>query len=103
VQAQVSFFRILFLNNWSLHKIGQGEFDQSAFERLLAEWIVACDQPFDEVDAERFRKMLQYAHRPSVKPLNIPHRTAIRTRIMNMGEDTVNNIKQMFSVRTKFR
>ncbi|KAK0229620.1 hypothetical protein EDD85DRAFT_733696, partial [Armillaria nabsnona] len=27
-----------------------GEWDQEKFETLLAEWIIACDQPFEEVD-----------------------------------------------------
>ena len=57
-----------------------------------------CDQPFDEVDKEPLRKLLQYTHQPSAKPLHIPYRTAIRTRVMKMGEETVDTIKQMFSV-----
>ncbi|KIL55008.1 hypothetical protein M378DRAFT_201131 [Amanita muscaria Koide BX008] len=75
----------------------KGEFVQDDFENLLAEWIVACDQPFDEVDKQPFRKLLVYTHRPSAKPLRIPHRTSIRARIMKMGEDTVGNVKKMFS------
>ncbi|KAF8874673.1 hypothetical protein BD779DRAFT_1406474, partial [Infundibulicybe gibba] len=39
--------------------------DQSKFERLLAEWMVACDQPFEEVDREEFRRLLTYAHHPA--------------------------------------
>ncbi|KIL63847.1 hypothetical protein M378DRAFT_50048, partial [Amanita muscaria Koide BX008] len=54
-----------------------GEFVQEDFEKLLAEWIVACDQPFDEVDKRPFRKLLEYAHRPSAKPLHIPHRSKV--------------------------
>jgi hypothetical protein len=28
------------------------------FEHLLTEWIVACDQPFDEVEKEEFVKLM---------------------------------------------
>jgi len=70
--------------------------DQEEFEKLLARWIVACDQPFDEVDKLEFRSLLEYTHlRPS---LHIPHRGAMRTRIMKMGEDTVDGIKKMIDV-----
>ncbi|KAK0234628.1 hypothetical protein EDD85DRAFT_955455 [Armillaria nabsnona] len=31
-----------------------GPWDQEKFKRLLAEWIVACDQPFEEVDRKEF-------------------------------------------------
>ena len=75
----------------------KGGFVQEEFENLLAEWIVACDQPFDEVDKQPFRKLLQYVHRPSTKSLRIPHHTAVWTRIMKMGKDTV-DIKKMFLV-----
>ncbi|KAG6823964.1 hypothetical protein H0H92_008436 [Tricholoma furcatifolium] len=53
------------------------DFDQDKFEELLAEWIVLCDQPFDEVDKQPFRRLLEYVHRPSGKTLKIPHCTAI--------------------------
>ncbi|KAG1795435.1 uncharacterized protein HD556DRAFT_1188586, partial [Suillus plorans] len=28
----------------------EANWDQGTFERLLAEWMVTCDQPFEEVD-----------------------------------------------------
>ncbi|KAK0492861.1 hypothetical protein EDD18DRAFT_1357236 [Armillaria luteobubalina] len=31
-----------------------GEWDQERFEHLLAEWMVACDQPFEEVKQKEF-------------------------------------------------
>ncbi|KAF8478000.1 hypothetical protein DFH94DRAFT_620353, partial [Russula ochroleuca] len=31
-----------------------GPWDQAKFEQLLTEWIVACDQPFDEVEKPKF-------------------------------------------------
>jgi hypothetical protein len=58
--------------------------------------VVACDQPFDEVEKPEFRQLLEYTHlRPS---LHIPYRGAIRKRIMKMGEDTVEGVKKMIKV-----
>jgi hypothetical protein len=69
------------------------EWSQDEFEKLLAEWMVVCDQPFDEVDEPSFRHLLEYTHFRS--SLNIPHRHAMKRRIMKMGEDTVEGIKKM--------
>ena len=30
------------------------------FEQLLIEWVVACDQPFDEVEKPEFISMMEY-------------------------------------------
>jgi hypothetical protein len=77
----------------------QAEWDQAKFEKLLAEWMVACDQPFEEVDRPEFRRLLEYTHlRPS---LTIPHRNTMKSRIMKMGEDTIEGMKQMISVRSR--
>ncbi len=76
----------------------QGPFDQNMFEKLLVEWIVACDQPFEEVERPELRRLLEYTHH-SFKALQVPHRTTIKTRVMKMGEDTINEVKKMFSVR----
>jgi hypothetical protein len=62
------------------------------------EWVVACDQPFDEVERPEFRRLLEYTHMGS-KPLDIPHRGALKNRIMTMGEDTVEGIKKMVKVQ----
>ncbi|KAF8236729.1 hypothetical protein L208DRAFT_1217461, partial [Tricholoma matsutake] len=35
-----------------------GPWDQAKFECLLTEWIVSCDQPFDEVKEEEFVKLM---------------------------------------------
>ncbi len=50
--------------------------------QLITEWIVACDQPFDEVEKPEFNCMLQYAHQDELK---IPGRNAIKHRVMKMG------------------
>ncbi|KAF5376117.1 hypothetical protein D9615_007777 [Tricholomella constricta] len=72
-----------------------GPWDQEHFEKLLAEWIVACDQPFDEVEKPEFINMMKYTHR-SATSLKLPGRNVIKRRIMKMGEETVEGIQQMF-------
>lgn len=70
--------------------------DQKKFETLLTEWIVACDQPFEEVNRPEFQELLEYTHfRPS---LQIPHRGTLRNRVMKMGEDTVAGVQKLISV-----
>ena len=66
-------------------------------ERLIVEWMVACDQPFTEVDRPEFRDMLTYAHHPS-PTLKIPHCNAIKPHMMKMGDDCVEATKEMFTV-----
>ena len=66
---------------------------------MLAKWIVATDQPFSTVDEPEFHDLLMYTHHPSPN-LHIPHRDAIKWRIMKMGEDTIEATKEMFKVRT---
>ena len=61
------------------------------------ECIVTCDQPFDEVDKPEFRAMLNYAHHPSLN-IKIPHRDAIKHRIMRMGDDNIESTRKMFKV-----
>jgi hypothetical protein len=58
--------------------------------------MVACDQPFEEVEQPEFRRLLEYTHlRPS---LHIPSRFTMNRRIMKMGEDTVTGVKQLIAV-----
>ena len=61
------------------------------------EWVVACDQLFDEIERPEFCRLLEYTHMGS-KPLDIPCRGALKNRIMKMGEDTVEGIKKMVKV-----
>jgi hypothetical protein len=67
------------------------------FKKYLAEWVVACDQPFEEVERPEFRRLLEYTHMGS-KPLDIPHRIALKDRIMKMGKSTVEGIQQLIKV-----
>ncbi|KAF8219860.1 hypothetical protein L208DRAFT_1337330, partial [Tricholoma matsutake] len=48
------------------------EWDQAKFEKLLVEWIVACDQQFEEVEHPALHALLMYTHYPGLPTLNIP-------------------------------
>jgi hypothetical protein len=77
----------------------QGPWDQEKFERLLTEWIVACDQPFDEVEKPEFIAMMNATrHAATGGPLKIPKREAIKRCVMKMGEETIEGVHEMFSV-----
>ncbi|KAF8223657.1 hypothetical protein L208DRAFT_1516345, partial [Tricholoma matsutake] len=71
-----------------------GPWDQEKFEDLLAKWIVATDQPFYTVDEPKFCDLMMYTHHPSPN-LKIPHRDTVRRWIMKMGDDTIEDTKQM--------
>ena len=67
------------------------------FKRYLVEWVVACDQPFEEVERPELRCLLEYTHMGS-KLLNIPYRTALKDRIIKMGKSTVTGIQKLVNV-----
>jgi len=71
--------------------------DQSKFEQLLTEWIVASDQPFDEVEDPFLVRLLQHTHNAGIK-LSIPSRESIRRRVTRMGSEMTNKTKEMFQV-----
>jgi hypothetical protein len=75
-----------------------GPWEQDKFEDMLTKWVVATDQPFYTVDEAEFRDLLIYTHHPSPN-LKIPHRDAIKRRIMRMGEDAITATREMFRVR----
>jgi hypothetical protein len=60
---------------------------------------VACDQPFDEVEKEEFIKLITYVHHPATS-IKLPGRDGIRRRVMKLGEDTMDGIREMFAVCT---
>ncbi|CAA7257320.1 unnamed protein product [Cyclocybe aegerita] len=70
--------------------------DQGHFEELLAKWIIECDEPFDVVECPSFKELLSYVHLFSCQPLKTPGRTAIHTKIMKLGEDTIEGVKSSF-------
>lgn len=78
-----------------MFSIQEANWDQNMFEQLLAQWMVACDQPFEEVDRLEFHRLLEYTHLQ--QSLHIPHRQAMKRRVMKMGEDTVTDVKKMIA------
>ena len=75
----------------------QDPWDQDKLKQLIVEWVVACDQPFKEVDQPEFQEMLIYAHHLA-PDLKIPHQDAIKRRIMKMGEDSIESTREMFAI-----
>lgn len=58
--------------------------------------MVICDQPFQEVEQPKLRCLLEYTH---LQPgLHILSSTTIKRRVMKMGEDTVEGVKQLVEV-----
>jgi hypothetical protein len=82
-------------------RIQQGPWDQEKFEQILTEWIVACDQPFEEVEKQEFVTMMNFV-RHTGSPLKIPKRQAIKRRVMKMGEQIIEGVREMFMVRYFF-
>ena len=62
------------------------------FEKLLVEWIVACDQPFDEVEKPEFVSMMEYNRDPT--KFSLPKKDGM----MTLGENTIEDTKAMFVV-----
>jgi hypothetical protein len=63
-------------------KFFQVPWDKQHFDDLVAKWVAACDQPFTAVKKPEFREMLQYAAlHPAEKPIMIPKREAVKSRI----------------------
>ena len=61
--------------------------------------MVASNQPFDEVEKPEFIAMMEYAqnHTPPAS-FKMPQRDTIRRRVMDMGDETIESIKDMFAV-----
>ncbi|KAG6886442.1 hypothetical protein C0992_003932, partial [Termitomyces sp. T32_za158] len=70
--------------------------DQEKFEDLLVQWIVACDQPLDEVEKLEFINLMKYGCH-AVPNFSLPKQDGIRQRVMKLGVDTIDEIKSMFS------
>ena len=77
----------------------QGPWDQEIFEQLVMEWVIACDQPFEEVQRPEFIAMMNYTHHSGTS-LKIPKRDGIKRRLMKMGDDTIESVRKMFLVWT---
>ena len=62
------------------------------------EWVIACDQPFEEVQRPEFIAMMNYMHHVVGTGLKIPKRNGIKRRLMKMGDDTIDDVRKMFLV-----
>ncbi|KAF8808966.1 hypothetical protein BYT27DRAFT_7285979 [Phlegmacium glaucopus] len=76
-----------------------GPWDQEKFEQLLTKWIIACNQPFDEVEKPEFITMMNFTH-CNVGSLKIPKHDAIKQHVMRMGEETIEGVCKMFLVQS---
>ena len=74
--------------------------NEKEFEELLTRWIVACDQPFDEVEKPEFIALMSYAQNHTPPPgYTMPGRFTIKRRAMDMGSNMEDEIRNMFKVR----
>ncbi len=63
------------------------------------EWVVVCDQPFEEVERPEFIAMMNYTHHASTL-LNIPGHNGIKWCLMKMGDNTIDGVRKMFLVHS---
>jgi hypothetical protein len=57
--------------------------------------MIACDQPFDEVEKLEFIAAMSYGR---TSKFFLPKRDGVRRRAMKLGDETIEQIKEMFSV-----
>ncbi|KAF8812634.1 hypothetical protein BYT27DRAFT_7086466 [Phlegmacium glaucopus] len=69
--------------------------NQGNFERLLIEWMITCDQPFDEVEKPEFIAAMSYGRLTS--KFTLPKRDGVRRRVMKLGDETVQEITALFA------
>ncbi|PCH43320.1 hypothetical protein WOLCODRAFT_18293 [Wolfiporia cocos MD-104 SS10] len=62
-------------------------FDHTKYEQYLTEWVAACDQPFNAVEAPKFIRLLQYISQLGKE-----------FKLMEMGDDIVSDIKTMLAI-----
>ena len=63
----------------------------------MVEWIIACNQPFNEVEEPEFIAMMEYGwHDPS--KFALPKRDGVRQCVMKLGEEKIEAMKAMFLV-----
>ena len=63
----------------------------------MAEWLVACDQPFGEVERPELRRLWQYIH--GKNRLQVPSADTIKRRIIDLSNTTLEDTKSMIKVR----
>jgi hypothetical protein len=64
---------------------------------MVVEWIIACDQPFDEVERPEFIALMNFMHHAG-GVLKIPSHKGIKRRVIKMGEEVIDGIHGMFKV-----
>ena len=57
--------------------------------------MVACDQPFEEVEKPEFIAAMSYGR---TSKFTLPKWDGVRRRVMKLGEENVEHIKAMFAV-----
>jgi hypothetical protein len=57
--------------------------------------MVTCDQPFDEVEKPEFIAAMSYSRNSK---FSLPKRDGVRRRVMKLGDETVEQLKNMFAV-----
>jgi hypothetical protein len=58
--------------------------------------MVACDQPFEEVERPEFIAAMSYGR--SSSKFTLPKRDGVRRRVMKLGDAAVQEIKDLFAV-----
>ena len=93
-EAAVGFFfcwTYIYISNWCFQEL----WDLKRFEGLLTCWIIACDQPFDEVEKLEFIEMMQYGHQ-AVLNFTLPKQEGVQWYVMKLGKKTIDDIKEIF-------
>ncbi|KAJ7290084.1 hypothetical protein C8J57DRAFT_1212741 [Mycena rebaudengoi] len=73
------------------------DWDQAKFECLLTEWLIACDQPFQEVERPEFCRLLEYVHhRPA--GLCVPSSSTVEHRVTEMGKELEFELRSFFAL-----
>lgn len=65
---------------------------------MVAQWIVARDQSFTEIESPEFRAMICAACQGSPNSIHFPSAEAIHRRIMNMATSTQEGIRDLVKV-----
>lgn len=67
----------------------------------MIEWVVSCDQPFQEVEHPEFRALLGYVHHCSTT-LKIPSADTVQRRVMKIGQTMEDELREFFEVKLIF-
>lgn len=59
--------------------------------------MITCDQPFDEVEKPEFIAAMSYGR--STSKFTLPKRDGVQRQVMKLGDETVQEIGDLFLVR----